>query len=307
MRLASAMALCGLMAAGCTTDRVATEFGDLKTAFDETKSAIEPKLAPGLEADRQAEISAAAANRDIWTLGNDCSNELATGVFLPSATCTLEKIRVGDRAPVIGEATALKRKLTVLSAYLGSLEALSDATLESDLNAAYATAVASFSDLSKAAELEDLTTFLAERQANAEKSGAVVSAAVSALRYKRMRSVVLASDEDVRQIVRESVLHALNLGVDPKLPGAVADLRAADQAVLLADSSDTAAYRAAMVALENKHSAFMTYYRGTLTYRLTLVAELHGKLAAALRSHGSAEDVVAYLESLRALSDLLKE
>ncbi|MGC9417717.1 MAG: hypothetical protein ACP5EN_01985 [Rhodovulum sp.] len=292
---------------GCSTDLVQPELSGLDKAFQETRKAMAPRLAAGLERDRQAEITAAAQAGDVWTLGEGCGAQAATGVFVPDITCSIEKISMGDRPQVVGEATALDRKMTALSVYLGALEALSDAKAEDDLNDSYALALAAFLDFGKAAELDGLADFLAERRANRDKVEAVVTSGISALRFARMRAVVRAADPDVRRLVGEAILHVLNLDLDPGFAGRVADLRAADEAVLLADNSNPAAYRAALVALEKEHANFMEYYEGTLVYRLALVAELHQDLARVLNSPGEAEAILSYLKRLKALSKLLRE
>jgi len=296
-----------ILVQGCTTDRVQPELTGLGQAFRDTRKAMAPRLEAGLERDRQAEITAAAQAGDVWTLGEGCTAQAATGVFVPDATCALEKVRIGDRPPLIGEATALDRKMTALSVYLSALEALSDADAEDDLNDAYLLALGALSDFGKAAELDGLSEFLAERRANREKAGGVTSAGVSALRFARMRSVVLAADTDVRRLTGEAILHVLNLDLEPGFAGRVARLRAADEAVLLADASDPVAYRAALVGLEQEHAAFMDYYEGTVVYRLALVADLHHDLARVLAGAGAPEDVVSYLKRLKALAGLLRE
>ncbi|TCP42107.1 hypothetical protein [Rhodovulum marinum] len=292
---------------GCSTDRVQPELTGLGRAFEDTRKAMAPRLAAGLERDRQAEITAAAQAGDVWTLGEGCAAQAATGVFVPDITCSLEKIRMGDRPPVVGEATALNRKMTALSVYLGALEALSDAKAEEDLNDAYLLALGALSDFGAAAELEGLSGFLAERRANREKAGAAIMSGVSALRFARMRAVVRAADPDVRRLAGEAILHVLNLNLDPGFTDRLAALRAADEAVLLTDSSDPVAYRAALAALETEHADFMEYYEGTLVYRLALVAELHHDLARVLDRPGEAKAVLSYLKRLKALSKLLRE
>jgi hypothetical protein len=304
------VALASILLVGCTTQYVQTEFSKVNDAFETAKADIDPKLKKGLEIDRQAEITAAAVNGDVWTLSEDCYFQISTADYLPSDSCAIEKIAFGDRPSYVGSATALKRKLDVISIYLTALAALSEAKLETELSSAYDLALSAFSDLSKTAELSELAAFLSDRQKEREDTKTVAEASIRALRYQMMRSVVLNSDRNVRQVVKEAIAIILNdpaLGIDTQLKNDLNKLRTADAELLEVDRSDSVVYRAKLVALEKTHSDFTTAYKKTTTYKLVAIADLHGKLATALRSGGSVADTVAYLKSLKVLYNLLEK
>lgn len=293
---------------GCTTERVTTEFESLEAALSETSKAIEPKLKPGLEQDRQNEITAAARAGDTWFLSDDCNFTVAgDNTVLPSSACRVMKVRVGERTPAIGRATALNRRLSTLKTYVSALGLLMDASLEEEVVSAYSAALAAFGNLGEAGDIDSLLEFIADRQDDEEKQKAVISAAIAQLRYNRMRTVVLASERDFATVAREAQLDIQLLGLEPEVASRAEALRRANEAVLIADTDNTAAYRAALVSLETEHAAFMKYFEGTHIYAIGLVSQTHTRLAEALRRPGSAEDVLSYLESLKALADKLGE
>lgn len=310
MRTASRVLAAAVLAIvpACTTERVKTDFESLEAALSETSEAIEPNLKPRLEQDRQQEISAAARAGDSWFLSNDCNFTVAgENTVLPSSACNVMKVKVGEREPVIGQATALNRRLNTLKAYVTALGLLMDATLEEEVVSAYSAALAAFGDLGEAGEIDSLLEFIADRQDDKEKEETVISAAIAQLRYNRMRSVVLASEQDFATVAREAQLDIQILNLEPEFASRAEKLRRANDAALIADTGNTEAYRAALVSLETEHAAFMEYFEGTHIYAIGLVSQAHTSLAEVLRRPGSAEDVLSYLESLKALADKLGE
>jgi len=153
---------------------------------------------------------------------------------------------------------------------------------------------------------QELVDFIKKRQDNKAKTDAVVSEAVATLRYRKMREVVLKSDEDVRAVARELQLNLINLDVDKGFKAESDALRDANIAVLTADTNNPVAYRAAIVDLQTQHESFMKFYEKTAVYQVGLIGQVHGTLASALASPGSAEDILSYLESLKQLIETVE-
>jgi hypothetical protein len=297
----------------CTTDRVSTEFGTLNETVTAADKQITPLLKPKLEEARQQELTISAQAGDPWFLSDGCRVLLNDTVALPSSSCSVTHVPLGERPPLQTEATAVRRKLDVLTAYVGALELLMDASSDSAITESYATALAAFGDLGNAAKARELIDFVAKRQRQTEQKAIeeVVPAVIASLRYNRMRSVVTASNSDVVTLARELQLHLVNLGLDKDGQGRtigtrLTALNTTNEAVLTFDTSNAVGYRAAIVKLQAEQKAFMKFYQKTSVYKIGLVAEVHGALDKALRNPGSVEDMVGYLETLKSLIETVE-
>ena len=293
--------------AGCTTDRVTTELDQLSSVIRSANATIIPALKPDLEQDRIDTIADAASAGDSWFLSDDCPQFLYGVAGVPLENCVITKVTFGDREPYIGLATATKRKLETLSLYLLSLEALADSKLEAEVTQNYAAALGAFSSLNSSIDNANLTAFLHDRSAKKEKTDAVISAAISTLRYNRMKSVVLRSNASVVTLVREIQDNLILLDFDKGYSDRVDKLQELNNAALSIDPvSEPKAYEASLLALESGHAEFIKYVKTTQIYKIGLIARVHSELADALESSGSTEDMLSYLESLRELADIVK-
>ncbi len=297
----------------CTTDRVSTEFGALNTAITEADKQITPLIEPKLEEARQQELTASAQAGDPWFLSEGCRVLLNDSIAVPSSSCRVTHIPLGDRPPLQTEATAIQRKLDVLTAYVGALELLMDASSDTAITESYSAALAAFGELGDAAKARELIDFVAKRQRQSEKQAVdkVIPAAIATLRYNRMRTVVTSSNADVKEVVRELQLHLMNLGLDKDSQQRTIlqrrkALTAANEKVLGFDTSDAAGYRAAIVNLQAEQKAFMSFFQKTSVYKVGLVAEVHDALDKALRNPGSVDDIVGYLETLKSLIEAVE-
>jgi hypothetical protein len=299
----------------CTTERVSTEFGALNEALAAANTQVTPLLEPGIEAARQSELTASAKAGDAWFLSEGCRILLKDDVVVPTSSCRLVNLPLGDRPPVQNEATSAQRKLDTLSAYVGALELLMDASSDTAITESYSAALVAFSDLGAAADAKDLIEFIAKRQrANEkEKVDKVVPAVVATLRFNRMRSVVRTSNESVATVVRDLQLHLLNLGVDKgnnkdprSLAQRISDLNNMNEELLLFDTSDAIGYRAAIVALQSREKEFMDFFQKSAVFKVGLVAEVHTALDKALRNPGNVDNVVGYLETLKSLIETVE-
>jgi hypothetical protein len=297
-----------LLLAACSTDRVSTELDQFSDHTAGVAAAIAPRLVPGLRAEAEEELRIAAEARDAWFLDDTCPQVIDAVPSLSLDDCTILKIPNGDREPYVGQARALDRRMTVLTAYVDALDALSNAALEEEVVESYAGAIAALKSLGKTAESESLAAFVAEREERQDKVSAVVTEAIAAMRYARLRDVVTASDAAVQDLVREIQLGAILLGLEPSYAQRVRELRQVNEEVILsAVTGPTDLHLANLKLLEAELESYKEYYSRTLLYDLGLIARFHHDLAAALRDPGSTEDVIAYLGSLKDLKDKLEE
>lgn len=297
-----------LFLAACSTERVSTELDDLSDHTGDVAAAIAPKLQPGLRAEAEQELRIAAEARDAWFLDDTCPQVIDGVPSVSLDDCTILKIPNGDREPYLGQARALDRRMTVLTAYVDALDALSDAALEEEVVESYAGAIAALKSLGQTAESERLAAFVAEREKRQEKVGAVVTEAIAALRFARLRDVVTASDAAVQDLVRETQLGVIKLGLEPNYLQRVRELRQVNEDVLTsAVTGPTDLHLANLKLLEAELESFKEYYAKTLLYDLGLIARFHHDLAGALKDPGSTDEVIAYLGSLKDLKDKLEE
>jgi len=145
-----------LFVSACTTERVETEFSALDAALKSADAKVSPLLAPGLEEARQAEITASAQAGDPWFLSDGCNQVLSLDETAPLTSCEVETVAIGDRAPAQNNATAAKRKLDTLRAYVAALELLMDSSLETEVTTSYSAALAAFGALGEATETVEL-------------------------------------------------------------------------------------------------------------------------------------------------------
>lgn len=301
-----AVLACVVLISACTTQRVETEFSALDKALIDVSKAIAPKLRQKQAAEEDQSVRISADAGDLWFLSDECSLVLSADASAPVGACEIESVALDGRAPFIGEATAAQRKLGVLQAYIASLDTLMNAKLDGEVNAASATALAALASTANTAGADSLAAFLKNRQKNKAKSDAVVSKAVEALRFNRMRSVVQSSDADIQTLSRELQLHLINLGVDDGFKNKSDRLRLANEAVLIADRNDSANYLNAINRLRAAHKDFQSSYPKTTIFKVGLVAEVHSNLADALSGRGSNEDVLKYIKSLKTLLETVR-
>ena len=290
----------------CTTDRVETEFGALDTALSDVAQTISPELNRQIAAETEEAVRVSAQAGDLWILSDACRLVLDLDPDASLGSCQIITEPVGDREQFIGQATAADRKLGVLQAYVASLDALMDAQLDNEINTASASALAAFSEFADASGAKGLAAFLAKRKANKPKSDAVVSKAVEALRFNRMRKVVLDSDSSVTELCRDLQLHLINLEVDGGFTDISDRLRQARDDVLLTDRNDPVTYLNAINRLRSAHDDFETAYPKTTIFKVGLVAKVHSDLAKSLRSSGSNEDIIEYVKSLKTLLETVR-
>lgn len=299
----------------CTTERISTEFGALNDALAATDKQITPLLEPGIEAAHQADLTASAEAGDAWFLSDGCRVLLKDDITVPTSSCQVINLPLGDRQPMQNESTSARRKLDTLSAYIGALELLMDASSDTAITESYSAALTAFADLGTEADAKELVDFVAKRQRKNEKEKVdkVVPAVVATLRFNRMRSVVRASNADVVTVVRELQLHLLNLDVDKgiaqdtrSLSQRMSDMKKMNEDLLSFDTSDAIGYRVAIVALQSEKKKFMDFFQKSAVYKVGLVTEVHTALDKALSSPGNVEGVVKYLESLKSLIETVE-
>ncbi|WP_147115332.1 hypothetical protein [Tateyamaria sp. syn59] len=290
-------------ATACTTDRVRTDFDSLSDVATRTREALAPRIAPALEAERQAEITAAAQNGDTWLLSEGCAAVLNADASVATSACRIEKIPTGNRTPTLGPASALDRRMKILEAYIASLDLLTDPSLEGELVTAIDSFIDGLDNLGTATESDALLAFAEQRREKRKDTETVVTAAISGLRYTKMRGAVLQNEDTVADLVRTIQLSLIELGLEPGFVSRRQRLRAAEERSELTEVSDVADYRDALATLETEHTAFMEYYKETLLYRVGLIEEAHSALARQFRDGASAKEVSEYLKVLVAVSD----
>lgn len=289
--------------AGCTTERFTPEFDALSTIVSTTNTSVKNSSkfkALLAKADRD-EIQHGAQNEETWVLNDACRANT-----FPTPGCDIEKIPFADAPEFDPPARKLKRKTSLLELYLSSLEVLMSTDVEDNLLKAYTDALGSFATFSETIEAEGLQEFLSERRERLPAAEAVASAAISAARYRQLKSTVTAADPEVSRLVTEIQDLLIETDLDPEFETRLAALENAEQAAFAARPLGREAYGRALEKLDTELSGFMTYYRGTKIYKYELVKEAHGALSRAMTASAKPEDVVSYLEALREVYDIVE-
>lgn len=291
-----------LVLCSCTTARVAPEIETFAEAVADTGKAVTPLLRPSLRAEADQALTVAAERGDVWLLTDACRDMIRARPGALAETCGIERIRTDESPRPIGAATAATRRMGVLVDYVAALELLADAGTDREVTEAYGAALAGLENLGKAAPSEGLAGIVAALKGRRGQTDRVVSYAVGALRFNRMRSVVTRADPDVQEVVRDIQLSLFQLRADPEYHRLADALIAAEEAALVADPADPVAYRAALAGLEAAHAAFFAHYDSSIYVKVGRIAVAHAALARTLRRPGSAEEAIDYIKSLRALA-----
>ena len=291
--------------AACTTEPVETELDQFSRAVRGTTSDVEKLLESGIASEADARLVQAGKNRDFWQLSSECRDVIAGTANFPIEACEINrKVRFPDQ-PYKEPAGAVARKLGVLSAYVTALDGLANAQLESDVTANFGAAVGALKDLGSAAESKKLVEMLDRQAARQDKTDAIVERAIAALRYNKLKKVVISSDAAVAELIREIQLGLIGQGLVPEYSTRAEALNTANKAAG-ASALSGEGHQANLVALEREHKRFAEFYKTTLVYELAVAARNHAALARALKSPGSPEDITNYLISLGELKKVLE-
>jgi hypothetical protein len=304
MRFVLFVAIVGVVA--CSTERFAPGVEKVAVATKKIDADLEPLLRPLLEERRIAARDKAAGDNFRFAINESCLDLTFLRATPPATRCEIDVTPFGDAAPPPNLPADLARKMDVLGDYVGALGILASAESEDELFAALAVARTSLGELGEAASSETLTELSEDLTKNKEAIEGVGRAAFDALRYSRLKSVVTESDGAVGELAVEiqKAIYALNL--DPVFKAKAERLTTANQAVAISRGQG-APYVQAVAELEAAQGDFVASYDRTLIGRVGLVAQAHRGLAQALRNPNSPEDVVTYLEALRALADTIRE
>ena len=297
-----------LATCACTTARVEPEIKTFAESVAQTRADSAAVIAAALPGEHEAEIAEAANNGDAWYLSDGCTSMSRLTTTEAAGACDIVRDRFDSSPRPVGPATAAGRKLAILDDYVQALNQLANAQSDAAVTTAWAAALGSVSDLAAAAGSNGLGAFAAKLDAARPKTDPAVSFAIRSLRYAKLRSVVTQSDDAVFEVTRAIQLELRDLGADPEFTRLAADMDAANAAALALDSTTPKLqYAAALAELERSHAAFVAYYDKSIYVRVGRIGTAHRALARALRSPGSAENVVTYLEELKALATAIEK
>jgi len=293
--------------AGCgTNERFAPGVSDVADATKKIDAEIERLLAPDFATALAEQTRQAALGSDLWVASPECLQLAEVSATPALSACRIDKTTFGDRAPPPNLAADIARKSGALTAYVDALDILTNATSEEELFAALAVAQVSFRDLGRTSDTGLLDGFVADIDMNQERIETFGAAAFDALRFRKLQEVVTASDADVAAVVSEIQIGLLALGKDPAFLSRSLRLQQANGMVQAMRGQGEIAV-SAYQELEAAHADFVDNYDASLIGRVGLVAQAHGGLVAALKRPDSPEEIVAYLEALRGLSDFIEE
>jgi hypothetical protein len=257
--------------------------------------------------ERAVAVAQAAANGESWMLSDACTQMTDLSSAVPAGDCEVRKDRFDNNPRTIGPAEAAQRKLAVLTEYVASLNALASAQSEGAVTSAWAAAVSSAKQLAAASGSNGLGEFVGDLEASKPKTDALVSFAIRSLRYAKLKDVVTASDAAVFEVSRAVQLELQALDADPEFTRLAGALKQADTNALgLNETTPETEYRETLTELERAHIAFMKHYDTSIYVQVGRIGTAHRTLSDALRSPGSAEAVVTYLEELKGLANALE-
>ena len=298
----------GLLAlSACSTEPVEPDLLDLKNRIEETSSELQAPLSAAIRREDEQRLIQSANNFDIWLLNPECHEILNGNVDVELASCEIDRLARTDEPVFIGPATGADRQLAVLQTYLISIHGLSTAQSEADIKENLNTALGILNEVGTAAEARGILSFVKSREAGRERRDAIIDAGVRAYRYQKLRSVVTSASGDVEILTREIQLQLIAAGIVPDYLSNVENLRSAEtNALLSSEGGNSIAHLENIRALQSQRNDFINYYKGTVLFDLSQIANNHNALAATLRSPGSPEDYVEYLKSLKTLADTLE-
>ena len=237
------IAVLGLfLTAACTTDRVTTDFNKLNEVADQAHDSLIPRLAPTLARERQAQITAAARKKDFWFLSDACQAILRGADASEATSCSITRVSAEGTSVPQGQGMALYRRMNVIHTYVGALAVLTDPSVENDLMSAADALVDSLGELGAANVSDDLLAFVEKRLTSRKGTRTVVTTAISGLRYRKMRGIVLNNDDNVSSLVREIQVGIVNLKLEPAFASWSARLRAADARMRNTDPDNVGEY-----------------------------------------------------------------
>ncbi|MEM0949522.1 MAG: hypothetical protein AAGK37_19135 [Pseudomonadota bacterium] len=280
---------------------VSNQMAALSGAAEKSQADVAAIIKKSESADRAARIAASARAKANWSFVGFCEPTPQSRED-PNA-CRLNR---GDAYNDLETpSSSIERKMNTIALYLGALETLSKSTSEDELIAAGTAVRKAFGDLAEQLEAEQIVATLKRFEAeDAKKLNAVVSAVIANRRYRALRTLVLSQQENFNTVVDETIAQlAGEPGIGAPLLQSFGEMADARDARSRATTPEQ--IRAALTALDVANRRHLAQREMSVLSQLVSLARAHTALADRLRQGASAEDVVAFVESIGALYQII--
>ncbi len=302
--VARAILAAGLGLAACSTPDISAELTQVRTDFDSFSEKVGPTVATQAQAEHaRVEAQTLAAGGFVVELQGDCDVIAARDAGQVISSCRL--VETFDPRDDAGSATEAQDFLTIMDAYLTSLEDLAASDTPAQARAKADALVAAFgtADADRPAAFERLGARVRDRQ---DLIATSTEFFVNQVRVAALRRVMAKADAVIEDAVPLVAAHLA--AFDEPLLTAQENLLRADGAVLDAiEAGDQAAHATAIANLRNAHTAFQKAEAASPITQLYLFRAAHARLLARTRIGADPDEFVDALEELRALRDAAVE
>lgn len=292
--------------AGCTTPEIGVEIAALGEGGTAATDALKPELEALAEAEREALLDSAIADRDIvYRTTQGCALYANRVPGASASDCQILNETLDAPAP--GSARRALAQLETLGAYSKALTALAESNSPTEIGTATTAAVAAIDDLSKTppgAGLADYAARLADRQTAIQT---VATRAALQAKYNALRRVVHSADPAVGTVL-DAVVAYYDQSVGVKEQAAFnAMKRAEDRMRDMRRTGSVAQYRESVASFETAFTAYKAAVESSPVELVTGFRNAHAALERRLQSPDDTDEIVAYLKQLKEFSDALKE
>lgn len=304
--------------AGCSSIDVSSELQLLEQSMIGIDASVTKLLKSKVAAELDLLPAEAAKNGEQWSLSEDCNAVGTTASFVSSPSndekiianlsdCKIEKVVKASAIIKQSDAQVAKRKIAGLTEYISALTALASANSETEIIQGVVALSSSVGKLNAEVSSKSFSNFVRKLKKNEDKISSSVKFTIENLRAQRMRKVVIEMQEPFRQTVKDvkSFLYALEINIEFK--EARADLKIAkDEAEDAGANNNIHDREIAFRNLQKKHKAFLRIGSQSIYIKLDYLEQSHSLLADRLSKNPSIEEILNFLESLKALTDTLE-
>lgn len=302
----------------CSAIDASLELENLNKSMNSINASIIEAIQPALKNEIQDIPKLAAENNEVWFLSESCiaygTQEIGAAitkddkaVIAKLSDCKITKEVSAESEITISGARVVQRKIGVLTEYVSSISALASADSDQEILQALAAFVVAVEDLNNEVSSGGLSDFVRELKENQEKISGTAKFVIENLRAQQLFETVNNSKATFSRITHEIRTNLRSMDIEPEFFIALEGLEQAEsrslESVNLADLTER---EAAMRNLQVKHEAFLEIANGSIYTKLNLLELVHTALADRLSRSPDIEEILKFIESLKALADTLE-